>query len=109
MESVVPTLNLPGMQEEPQLDLDRLPTIRKKIDFFVEDLIVEDLNTSRPESAQHDNVENNAFDVNDIEEEFDLQQPQTNRKVVIENFDVEKFKKQPCGEEILKEYEIDGE
>ena len=29
--------------------------------------------------------------------------------MVIENFDVEKFKKQPCGEAILKEYDIEGD
>ena len=29
--------------------------------------------------------------------------------MVIENFDVEKFKRQPCGEDILKEYQIDGD
>jgi hypothetical protein len=27
--------------------------------------------------------------------------------MVIENFDVEKFKQQPCGKEILKEYDLD--
>ena len=51
IEQKVPVLKLPAMQEESLPDPNKLPAIGKKIDFFVEDLVVENLNTSRPESA----------------------------------------------------------
>jgi hypothetical protein len=51
IEPKVPVLNLPAMQEETLPDPNKLPAIGKKLDFFVEDLVIENLNTSRPESA----------------------------------------------------------